>query len=79
MTDMTVAELKANFSEVLHRVQDGEEYRILYGRTHRPVARIVPLEEKPEIREIGVLADKVQFEFADDFKFDSYEEFFGEA
>lgn len=78
MTDMTVAELKAQFSEVLHRVQDGEEYTILFGRTHRPVARIVPIEEKPAAREFGVLAGKVEFEFADGFKFASYEEFLGE-
>jgi prevent-host-death family protein len=76
MTDMTVAELKANFSEILHRVQDGEEYRILYGRSHRPVARLTAIEKKPATRKIGVLKGKI-FLTEDIYKFKSTEEFLG--
>lgn len=76
MKDMTVAEIKANFSEVLHRVQQGEEYCILYGRTHRPVARITSLEQKPPTRKLGVLKGKASFE-GEIPKFQSTEEFLG--
>jgi antitoxin (DNA-binding transcriptional repressor) of toxin-antitoxin stability system len=76
MGAMTVAELKANFSEVLDRVQGGESFKVLYGRSHKPVAKIIPFEEDlPEKRPIGMYEGKIHYEFGDDFKFKSYEEF----
>lgn len=76
MTDMTVAELKARFSEVLHRVQQGEEYRILFGRSRRPVARLTSIEETPKKRSLGVLKDKASLD-GDIYKFKTTEEFLG--
>jgi prevent-host-death family protein len=75
MTSMTVGELKAHFSEVLEAVQNGEEYLVLYGRNKKPVARLVPIQEELPPRKLGPLEGKVTFTFADDFKFNSLEEF----
>lgn len=77
MLAMTVGELKANFSEVLERVQQGEEVHILYGRARKPVARIAPLKEDLPPRKIGLLKGKLKYTIGDDFKFKSEEEFLG--
>jgi antitoxin (DNA-binding transcriptional repressor) of toxin-antitoxin stability system len=62
-----VAKFKAEFSSILSRVQNGEEFIIEYGRNHKQVAKIVPIEiEKPKDREFGFLKDK-NFYIADDF------------
>ncbi|MDR3037325.1 MAG: type II toxin-antitoxin system Phd/YefM family antitoxin [Coriobacteriales bacterium] len=77
MTAMTVGELKANFSEVLTNVQNGEEYQILYGRSKKPVAKIVAIEDEALPRRLGPLEGKASFAIGDDFKFKSLDEFFG--
>lgn len=77
MMSMTVGELKANFSEVLDEVQKGTEYQILFGRAKKPIARIVPIEEEPRQRKLGILQGKFSYEINDDFKFNSEEEFLG--
>ncbi|MCL2826053.1 MAG: type II toxin-antitoxin system prevent-host-death family antitoxin [Eggerthellaceae bacterium] len=77
MDAMTVGDLKANFSEVLDRVQQGEEVDILYGRAKKPVARIVPLKDELQPRRIGLLKGRIEYEFSEDFKFASEEEFLG--
>jgi len=74
---MTVGELKASFSEVIHKVQRGEKVEVLYGRAKKPVARIVPIEEEPKPRRIGLLKGKIRYTLDDDFKFRSEEEFLG--
>ena len=74
---MTVGELKANFSQVLREVQQGEKVDILYGRGKKPVARIVPIKEVLPPRRIGILEGKATFTIGDDFKFKSEEEFLG--
>jgi antitoxin (DNA-binding transcriptional repressor) of toxin-antitoxin stability system len=38
MEQMTVADFKARFSEVITLVANGGSVQILYGRTHRPIA-----------------------------------------
>jgi prevent-host-death family protein len=43
MKSLTVTELKANFSDVLKRVRNGESFIITYGRNRRPVGEIVPI------------------------------------
>jgi len=42
MQAINVGELKANFSEILKRVQDGEEIAILFGKRKKVVAKLVP-------------------------------------
>ena len=78
MNAMTVGELKANFSEVLDCVQQGQTVQVLYGRAKKPVAIISPVaEESPAYRSMGPLKGKAKFCFAEDFKFASTEEFLG--
>lgn len=70
MKTLPVGELKAQFSEVLEKVKQGEKFCILYGKKKKPIAMIVPfddIEEKKE-RKIGILEGKYQIKFADDFK-----------
>jgi antitoxin (DNA-binding transcriptional repressor) of toxin-antitoxin stability system len=61
MKALTVAELKTHFSDVLVRVKNGENAKILYGKTKKPVAMIVPIENINSPRKIGVLDGKASF------------------
>lgn len=74
---MSVGELKANFSDVLKRVQAGEEIGIAYGKNKTVVARLVPKNsDMKKKRKIGILNGKAKVTFAGDFKM-SAEEFLG--
>ena len=79
MKSLPVGELKAHFSEVLEKVQQGESFGILYGKNKKPVAKIVPMDKpkKKKERKFGILEGKVKFVFADDFKM-TEEELLGE-
>jgi prevent-host-death family protein len=70
MKSLPVGELKARFSEVLEKVQQGESFGILYGKNKKPVAKIVPIDKpkKKKDHKFGILEGKVKFVFADDFK-----------
>ena len=73
MKSLPVGELKAQFSEVLEKVQQGETIEIVYGKKRKPVARLVPISDsksKPKKmkRKLGILDGKVKYVFADDFK-----------
>jgi antitoxin (DNA-binding transcriptional repressor) of toxin-antitoxin stability system len=59
MKALTVGEIKTHFSELLNLVGKGETIKILYGKNKKPVALIVPLEEKN--RKIGILEGKASF------------------
>ena len=61
MNSMTVAEIKARFSDILIRVKNGERVRILYGKSKKPIAMIVPIENKNSPRKIGILDKKASF------------------
>ena len=69
MKSLPVGEIKAQFSEVLEKVQQGETFEVLYGKKKKPVARIVPIDPKPKKkRKFGILEGKATVTFADDFK-----------
>jgi antitoxin (DNA-binding transcriptional repressor) of toxin-antitoxin stability system len=69
MKSLPVGELKAQFSEVLEKVQQGESFGILYGKKKTPVAMIVPIvEPQRKKRKLGILKGKAKVIFADDFK-----------
>ena len=70
MKTLPVGELKAQFSEVLEQVKQGESFGILYGKKKKPVAMIVPYRDikKKKERKIGLLEKTVVIKFADDFK-----------
>ena len=74
---MSVGELKTNFSEVLKRVQSGEEIGIAYGKNKVIVARLVPKNTAKKMkRKIGILDGKGKVKFSRDFKLTT-EEFLG--
>lgn len=70
MKSLPVGELKAQFSEVLEQVRNGETVEILYGKKKTPVARIVPIkgEKAKKKRKIGIWEGKVKVKFAPNFK-----------
>jgi len=61
MKALTVAEAKTHFSDVLVRVKSGENIKILYGKSKRPVAMIVPIEDRDGPRRLGILDGKATF------------------
>ena len=61
MKALTVAEIKTNFSDILVQVKNGEQFKILYGKSKKPVAMIVPIENKHNPRKIGILDGKAAF------------------
>ena len=69
MKTMAVADLKAHFSDVLAEVRNGQRIGIVYGRSRKPVAMIVPFQaESTGKRQVGILDGKVRIEFMDDFE-----------
>ncbi|MDR1358729.1 MAG: hypothetical protein LBJ48_05195 [Coriobacteriales bacterium] len=72
MTNMTVGELRQNFSAVLTQVQAGRSYGILYGRAKKPIARLVPYEDPAPIR-LGLLKGKGRVAILDDSKLEPEE------
>lgn len=67
MKTMAVGEVKTHFSEILEEVRHGKKVGILYGRAKKPVAMIVPFEEKAKARKIGILDGEARIEFSDNF------------
>jgi antitoxin (DNA-binding transcriptional repressor) of toxin-antitoxin stability system len=55
MKALSVADIKTHFSDILAGIQKGEKVKILYGKSKKPVAMIVPLEEEKGPRKIGIL------------------------
>lgn len=69
MKSLPVGEFKAQFSEVLEKVQQGESIGVLYGKNKKPVAKLVPMTKpKKKKRKLGLLEGKMKVVFADDFK-----------
>jgi prevent-host-death family protein len=61
--EVNVHEAKTHLSRLLQRVAAGEEVTI--ARAGKPVARLVAVEEKKQIRPVGFARDEVWI--ADDF------------
>jgi antitoxin (DNA-binding transcriptional repressor) of toxin-antitoxin stability system len=72
MQELTVAEVRAGFSEILTEVQKGESFGVVYGRRRTPVAKIVPYDEPTEIK-LGVLSDVGRIEVGSDWEMTSTE------
>lgn len=70
MKSLPVGEFKANFSEVLEKVQQGESFGITYGKSKKLVAEINPPKKQnpKKKRKLGLLDGKMNVVFADDFK-----------
>jgi antitoxin (DNA-binding transcriptional repressor) of toxin-antitoxin stability system len=73
MKAMAVGEVKTHFSEILKEVKKGKKVGILYGKTKKPIAMIVPYEEGKKERKIGILDGKIKIEFRNDFEMTSEE------
>jgi antitoxin (DNA-binding transcriptional repressor) of toxin-antitoxin stability system len=76
MKALTVAEIKNHFSDVLVQVRNGENVKILYGKSKKPVAMIIPIENINSSRKIGILDGKATFKINGNDKI-SEEEFLG--
>lgn len=70
MKTVPVGELKAQFSEVLEKVKQGESFGIVYGKKKKPVAMIVPYTDSSikKERKIGLLDGKVHITISENFK-----------
>ena len=58
-----IHEAKTNLSKLIERAEKGEE--VIIARGNKPVVRLVPVEEPPKKRPIGLW--KGEFEFPDSF------------
>jgi antitoxin (DNA-binding transcriptional repressor) of toxin-antitoxin stability system len=67
MKEMTVAEIRKNFSAILDDVQAGAVYGVLYGRNRKPVAKIVPYVNPRPIK-LGVIPAEATLEWVGDGK-----------
>ncbi|MDR2796352.1 MAG: prevent-host-death protein [Spirochaetaceae bacterium] len=76
MKALTVAEIKTHLSDVLFQVRNGEKVKILYGKSKKPIAMIIPLEDANVPRKIGVLDGVASYKEEGDGKI-SPEEFLG--
>lgn len=65
MSSLTVEEVQAKLSELIHNLQPGEE--VVITENDRPVARLVPAEQQPRTpRRPGTLRGTVRY-MATDF------------
>ncbi|GHU30439.1 hypothetical protein FACS1894172_03730 [Spirochaetia bacterium] len=76
MKALTVAEIKTHFSDVISQVKNGENIKILYGKSKKPVAMIIPIADINTPRKIGILNGKATFKTTGDGKI-TEEEFLG--
>ena len=77
MIQMTVADFKSRFSEVIAMVSNGESVVILYGRTRRPIAVLSACNDGAAgKREIGTFDGIATFSEVDGGKI-TEEEFLG--
>ena len=71
MESIQVGHLKAEFSTILHRVQErGDIFIIEYGRHHKKVAMLIPYQESLAIekpRVFGVMKERASFTMTEDF------------
>lgn len=49
-------------------IQKGEELVVTHGRKRKKIFRVLPFQEKPKKRKLGILKGKVKVIFHDDFK-----------
>lgn len=54
MTTVNMLEAKTNLSKLVQSVENGDEKEIVIARNGKPVARIVPIAQKPAKRRLGL-------------------------
>ena len=70
MKSLAVGEFKAQFSEVLEDVLNGDTIEVVYGKKKTPVAHLVPINgsKSKKKRKLGAWEGKVKVTFAPNFK-----------
>jgi antitoxin (DNA-binding transcriptional repressor) of toxin-antitoxin stability system len=68
MKSLNVGQIKTHFSELLSLVKKGEKIEVLFGKAKKPIAMIVPIEEKRSKRKLGLLEGKASFSMIGDGK-----------
>jgi prevent-host-death family protein len=70
MQEVTVGELKANFSELLDKVVGGEEITISFGKKRKRVAVLIPYDHysRKSERKLGLLKGRGRCVIRKDFK-----------
>jgi len=71
MLNISSAQAKNEFSQVLQKVQAGEKFVVEYGRKHKKVAMIVPYEEPKKSNtgiKIGLYKDKFDFKMDESYR-----------
>lgn len=58
MNAVNMFEAKTHLSRLVDRVASGEDQEIIIARNGRPAARLVPIEDAPATRRIGLLKGK---------------------
>lgn len=54
MTTVNMLDAKTNLSKLIQSVESGDEKEIIIARNGKPVARIVPIAQKPAKRRLGL-------------------------
>ncbi len=75
MITVTVGDLKARFSEILKKVQEGESIAVAFGRKKEILAYLVPKKMfgKRSPRPLGLLEGKASYSIKDDFEISEQE------
>ena len=76
MITLPVGEFKAHFSDILKKVENGEEFVISFGKRKQKVAALIPyrtFKQRQKTRKIGLLKGKATAIIKDDFKIDAEE------
>ena len=70
MNTLTVGEFKAKFSDVIHKVLQGEEVAVTYGRKRKTIGVMIPFNDYKTKgkRKLGIWEGKGSVKFAKDFK-----------
>ena len=70
METLKVGELKSKFSNILQRVQAGEEIVISFGKKDKKIAVLVPYDKyiSNSPRSLGILKGKARCTMKDDFQ-----------
>ena len=78
MYQLTVGQFKAQFSDVLEKVKQGQSIGITYGKNKKKVAALVPYQKYMSDKKIklGILEGKASFKIKKGFRM-TEEEFLG--
>ena len=69
MKQYSVAEFKAQFSEVLSEIFKGKDVLLSFGKRHKKVAVMIPYQKyRAKKRTLGILNGQAKIGFAKDFK-----------